>query len=113
MSKRLPRSSARQAFIVCRPGLVVTVVADSALDLGDGVACQLQRSRTVAAFVALGLLQFGACQAQMFERRLHVRLVGAGASSDESRGNGGDDEQGDDETMKLHGSSSYPLIDVR
>ena len=40
----------------------------------------------MTAFVAVGVLQFRAGQAQMFERRLHARLIGAGASGYESRG---------------------------
>jgi hypothetical protein len=92
---------------------VVTVEADAALAFGDRVIRKFQRGFTMSTFVPVGVLQLRASQAQMFERRLHARLIGAGASGNESRGNGSDDEQGDDETMKFHGSSSYPVIDAK
>jgi hypothetical protein len=112
MQKRLPRSSARQAFSLFARVSVAPVEIHSALDLGDGFIRELQRGFTMSAFVAVGVFEFRAGQFQMTERRLHARLVGAGASGDESRGNGGDDEQGDDETLNFHGSSSYPTIDA-
>src|SRR5438105_11610537 len=102
MQERLPRSSARQAFSLF-DRLVVAVVADAALDLGDRVPGQPQRVLAMTAFVALRFFQLRASEPQMFERRLHARLVGAGPSGYKSRGDGGDDEQGDDETMQFHG----------
>src|SRR5258706_14830836 len=109
--KRLPRSSARQAFSVLR--LVMPVEANAALDFGDRVAGQPDRPIAMAAFIVIGLFQFHFGHPQMFERRLHTRLVGAGASGYESRGDCGDDEKGYDETMQLHEVSSYSVIDVR
>jgi hypothetical protein len=108
MQKRLPRSSARQAFsLSC--GLVAPVEADGAFAFRDRVIRVLERGLTVAAFVAISAFQFRAGTFQMSDRRLHARLVGGGASGYESRGNGSDDEQGDDETMKFHGSSSLSI----
>jgi len=88
------------------------VVAHSALAFGDRVIRVLECGLAMAAFVAIGMLQFGAGKAQMFERGLHARLIGAGAAGYESRGDGGDDEKGDDETMKFHEFSSYSSIDA-
>jgi len=91
---------------------MVTVVLNSALDLGDRVIRVLERGLAMAAFVAIGVLELGAREAQMFESGLHARLIGAGAAGYESRGDGGDDEQSDDETMKFHRFSSYSSIDA-
>jgi hypothetical protein len=112
MQERLPRSSVHGRRFYCLRRLAVPVVVHSALDLGDRVICELQRGFTMSAFVAVGVFQFRTGQFQMTERRLHARLIGAGTSGDESRSDGGDDEQGDDETMKFHGFSSYLLIDA-
>jgi hypothetical protein len=90
----------------------MAVEPDAALAFGDRIIRELQRCLAMSAFVAIGVFQFRAGQFQMSDCRLHARLVGADSSGDKSRGNGGDDEQGDDETMKFHESSSYSLIDV-
>jgi hypothetical protein len=91
---------------------VVSVETDAALAFSDRVIRELQRGLAMAAFVAVGVFQFRAGQFQMSDRRLHARLVSGGASGDESRGDGSDDEQGDDETTKFHEFSSYSLIDA-
>jgi hypothetical protein len=91
---------------------VVPVEADTALAFGDRIIRELERGFAMSAFVAIGVFQLRSGEFQMSDCRLHARLVSGGASGDESRGNGGDDEQGDDETMKFHGFSSYSLIDA-
>jgi hypothetical protein len=91
---------------------VVPVEADTALAFGDRIVRELQRGLAMAPFVAIGVFQLRASEFQMSDRRLHARLVSGGASGDESRGDGSDDEQGDDETMKFHEFSSYSLIDA-
>jgi hypothetical protein len=78
---------------------MMPVEANAAFAFGDGFVRELQRGFAMAAFVAVGMFQLRAGQFQMIERRLHARLIGAGASGYESRGDGGDYEKSDDETM--------------
>src|SRR5256885_13860542 len=87
-----------------RLALMPAIEANPALAFGDRIVRELQRRFAMAAFVAVGVLQLRAGQLQVIERRLHARLIGAGAAGDESRGDGSEDEKGNDETMKFHGS---------
>jgi hypothetical protein len=86
---------------------VVTIEADTALDFGDGVSGKPERILPMAALVAIGLFQLPFRKTQMIERRLHARLIGAGAAGYETRGDCGHDEKSDDETMQFHGISSF------
>jgi hypothetical protein len=85
---------------------VMAIEADAALDFGDGVIGKPHGGVAMATLVVVGFFQLHLCQSQMFESRLHARLIGAGAPGYEPRGNCGNDEKSDDETMQFHGISS-------
>ncbi len=60
-------------------GSVTPVEVDAALNFADGVVGQPDGPVAMATLVVVGFFQFHLGQTQMFDRRLHVRLIGAGA----------------------------------